>query len=360
MKISFSLLLAALCGLASATTLRAQTTAFTYQGRLNQNEAPATGLFDVRFTLFGEATGGSPVSFTITQSVGATNGLFTVLLDFGSDPFTGADRWLDIAVRPAGGVTFTALTPRQPITPTPYALTALTAKQVPGVSGHALHAADGNPQNAVFVDDAGKVGVGTTSPQEKLDVRSGGGSYVRVDSANGDIRVNGGSDGQFGFFNDAFAAAAGTHLIGLGQSRLFVQNGGNVGIGTTTPLARLDVRGDIRMGTSGEVRAAGGEENLRIVRGTVNGQGGIVRGAGFNVVHAGGGDYLINFTTPFAGPPVLTVSVEYDENPGVRPYFATPGGTTAGSSGIVVKYLWTDGNLYLGDHTFHFTAIGPR
>ena len=52
-----------------------------------------------------------------------TNGLFTVTLDFGNQ-FPGADRWLEIAVRTNGGVSFTPLAPRQPLTPTPYAVTA--------------------------------------------------------------------------------------------------------------------------------------------------------------------------------------------------------------------------------------------
>lgn len=54
-----------------------------------------------------------------------SNGLFTVTLDFGAAAFPGNDRWLDIAVRPGtSSGAYTALTPRQPITSTPYALRA--------------------------------------------------------------------------------------------------------------------------------------------------------------------------------------------------------------------------------------------
>ena len=54
-----------------------------------------------------------------------SNGLFTVTLDFGSVPFDGSNRWLDIGVRTnGGGDSFASLNPRQPITSAPYAITA--------------------------------------------------------------------------------------------------------------------------------------------------------------------------------------------------------------------------------------------
>jgi len=52
-----------------------------------------------------------------------SNGLFAVTLDFGG-VFDGSARWLEIAVRTNGGGAFVALSPRQPITATPYAVRA--------------------------------------------------------------------------------------------------------------------------------------------------------------------------------------------------------------------------------------------
>src|SRR5690349_15228117 len=75
---------------------RAQTTAFTYQGRLNEAGNPANGVYDLQFSLFNAASGGAQQSGTWTQlAQGVTNGLFTVELDFGSF-FPGANRWLEI------------------------------------------------------------------------------------------------------------------------------------------------------------------------------------------------------------------------------------------------------------------------
>jgi hypothetical protein len=104
-----------------------QGTAFTYQGRLNVGSNPANGLYDLQFGVFDAATNGAQQGSYFTNSATVvSNGLFTVILDFGSGIFTGPARWLDISVRTNGG-TFVPLTPRQVITSTPYAIQSLNA-----------------------------------------------------------------------------------------------------------------------------------------------------------------------------------------------------------------------------------------
>ena len=111
----------------------AQTTAFTYQGRLNVNGSPANGLYDLRFTVCDALTNGSIIAGPLTNSAtGVTNGLFAITLDFGSNAFTGPDRWLQLDVRTNGNGMFTNLSPRQPITPVPYALHAQTSSGTNG------------------------------------------------------------------------------------------------------------------------------------------------------------------------------------------------------------------------------------
>jgi hypothetical protein len=107
------------------TTDYAQGTAFTYQGSLNDATNPANGIYDLRFALCPAASGGVPLVTFTNAATSITNGLFTVTLDFGA-VFAGSSYWLELAVRTNGGV-FTALAPRQQITPTPYAIYSANA-----------------------------------------------------------------------------------------------------------------------------------------------------------------------------------------------------------------------------------------
>jgi hypothetical protein len=108
--------------------------AFSYQGRLNDNGNPAAGIYDLRFGVFDAVSGGSQAGSGRTNAaVAVSNGLFTVTLDFGTAIFDGSARWLEIGVRPNGAATdFTTLAPRQPLTPTPYALFTAAAGTLSG------------------------------------------------------------------------------------------------------------------------------------------------------------------------------------------------------------------------------------
>ena len=109
--------------LLSLQSVFAQGTAFTYQGRLNNNGAAANGSFDLTFSLFNTNSGGSATAGPVTNlATSVSNGLFTVTLNFGGNVLNGATYWLDIAVRTNGNGVFTELSARQPITPAPYAV----------------------------------------------------------------------------------------------------------------------------------------------------------------------------------------------------------------------------------------------
>jgi hypothetical protein len=99
-------------------------TAFTYQGYLTDGGSPADGTYDFEFKLYDAASDGSQMGSTVIKDdVTVTDGVFTVELDFGSSIFTGDARWLEIGARPGSSSgSYTILTPRQALTPAPYAL----------------------------------------------------------------------------------------------------------------------------------------------------------------------------------------------------------------------------------------------
>lgn len=122
-------------------------TEFVYQGRLQDAGTPVNGTVDLRFALWDAATGGTQIGMTqdVTDHPVA-KGLFTVPIDFEAKAFRGDARWLEIAVDG------TTLTPRQPLTATPYAIYALQApwsglRDVPG------DIADGDDDTIYFAGD---------------------------------------------------------------------------------------------------------------------------------------------------------------------------------------------------------------
>jgi hypothetical protein len=105
-------------------------TAFTYQGRLIDANEAADGLYDFQFKLFDAVSDGNQLWVDVNMpEVDVIDGYFTVELDFGNI-FDGNERWLLIGVRPgiqSDPNAYTVLSPRQKLTPTPYALYAKTA-----------------------------------------------------------------------------------------------------------------------------------------------------------------------------------------------------------------------------------------
>jgi hypothetical protein len=120
--------------LISVAATQAQTSAFTYQGKLSDAAGAANGTYQMQFSLFTSASGGSQVGATLTfdgsptPTVQVANGIFTVQLDFGASPFTsGADRFLEISVKHAADPGYTTLAPRQQLTASPYSIRTLAA-----------------------------------------------------------------------------------------------------------------------------------------------------------------------------------------------------------------------------------------
>lgn len=146
------LVLAWLVCLSMPAISASMTTAFTYQGQLIDANSFADGEYDFQFKIYDDASSGSQVGSAVDKpEVEVADGYFTVELDFGPTVFDGNDCWLEMGIRPGNlsdPNTYTLLSPRQKITPAPYALQT----------------------RGIFTDTAGNVGIGTNNPTTTLEV----------------------------------------------------------------------------------------------------------------------------------------------------------------------------------------------
>ncbi len=162
----------------SAVPGAAQSTGFTYQGKLANNTGnPLSGQYDFQFKLFDTDGTGLPgtqqgTTQTVTN-ITVTNGIFTVQLDFGTcaSCFNGSPRFLEIAVKLSGGGSYMTLAPRQPITATPYAIRAADADKLDGM------------------DSAGFIRNQTT--QQMADLNVNGTATANIVGATTQFNING-------------------------------------------------------------------------------------------------------------------------------------------------------------------------
>ena len=259
--------------LALTQTVNAQApleSAFTYQGELTAAGTPLHGLAqaDIRATLWDAPSGGAQIgSASTAYNVDFDLGRFTVDFDFGTSPFAGDARFIELAVRePAGSGSFVTLSPRQPITAVPYALFALD-----GAGGESsLWTEDGGD---IYYTD-GNVGIGYATPNRKLyilDNQPGVAYPLKLSNPGIDWNessvgvlfsvggTGGGPEGQnrgkgalvytytntwnrgaFHFLQNTEAKDTNPDLT---DSVLTIKNNGRVGIGTTSPASRLHVNG---------------------------------------------------------------------------------------------------------------------
>jgi hypothetical protein len=133
---TISTLALALFVLFFAMPVKAQTSAFTYQGKISDSGSAANGNYDLQFKLYDALSSGTQQGTTVAlSSVAVTNGIFAVNLDFGAITFSGAGRFLEISIKPTGSPNpYTVLAPRQQVMSTPYAIKSLNAATADGLS----------------------------------------------------------------------------------------------------------------------------------------------------------------------------------------------------------------------------------
>jgi len=232
-------------------TCSAQGTAFTYQGLLNSSGNPVNGTYDLTFTLFGTSAGGTAIAGPVTNSaVAVSNGLFSLTMDFGNQ-FTGSDRWLEIGVRPTGGGAFTTLSPRQQLTPTPY---AITAEDIAGVVSYntvtGQYAAIGGGYANSATNEYTTVAGGYQNTAGAFGSVVGGGAENTASSPDGSSTVSGGyqnissgdssavGGGANNSATNSYATVAGGDSNTAGGSGAAVGGGnGNIASGGNTAIA---------------------------------------------------------------------------------------------------------------------------
>lgn len=132
-----------------------------------------------------------------------------------------------------------------------------------------LQIQDSSANKLMVVSSGGNVGIGTTSPGEKLHVQTAANKDIRVHNASHDTltflgtalgfsRQSDGADNMSGImsWNNGGLALAGREGLAFatgGSSRYYntvermrITDAGNVGIGTTSPGEKLDVSGTVK------------------------------------------------------------------------------------------------------------------
>ena len=158
-------------------------TAFTYQGQLRQAGVPVNNPADFQFSLWDALVAGSQIgALSAVDNATVVDGLFTAQRnannEFGGSAFNGDARYLDISVRPGsstGG--YTLLTPRQLLTPAPYALNLRPGARVRGLYGGGIGAGGSSYTNRFYV---GSLPYNSSSVYEKLLVTVWGGSWYNT------------------------------------------------------------------------------------------------------------------------------------------------------------------------------------
>jgi Chaperone of endosialidase len=220
----------------TASTAFAQTTAFTYQGKLTDSGTPQA-TYQMRFELYDAVTGGNQIGATVTNpTVAVTQGVFTASLDFGAAAFDGTDRFLEIAVKKLPADAFTVLTPRQKVTSAPYAMQSLNSLLF-----------DSLPSNRfVHFDTVGNVGLGIVPrPAYKLDVVGN----VLIDPGNGNSMIFGTPNGETGM--STFVGSGRADIRFDGSSLKLVANAAG-GPPSNANGIQIDTAGQVQIGaTSG-------------------------------------------------------------------------------------------------------------
>jgi hypothetical protein len=219
-----------------------------YQGRITDNltAVPLSGTHEMTFRIFDVQSAGTALWYESQTVESDSAGVLSVVLGSTEPVAIDFDRALWLEVEVDGEV----LRPRRELTCVPYALYALEAE---GVTS--LDAADGDPADVVYVDSDGNVGIGTTTPDKKLDVAGSLRLSHNQGMSFGDdaTRIyHSGADLYARSYDDIHLRPDGNLYVGTGTANwaVFDTDLERLGIGTTSPSEALDVVGRARITSS--------------------------------------------------------------------------------------------------------------
>ncbi|GIW68371.1 MAG: hypothetical protein KatS3mg099_319 [Candidatus Parcubacteria bacterium] len=244
-----------------------------YQGKLtdSNNLAVADGNYYMTFRLYTTATGGTPIwteaHVGTTTPVAVTNGLFTVMLgSITSLAGVNFDQplWLEVAIGGTDGASWETLSPRKPLGAVPAAFVSQTAQTLDNLDSAQFLRSDTSDTfggGTLTIDGSGALSVlgGATfsnaTSSTFYTTTFGIGSDYLTDITGTGLAVAGGALSVTNVPASSLSLTNGYTYRGSSAntaeatSTLFVADSGNVGIGTTTPGALLDVQGAAQFGT---------------------------------------------------------------------------------------------------------------
>ena len=198
-----------------------------------------------------------------------------------------------------------------------------------------------NNTSRLTVADGGNVGIGTTSPSKKLVVKSPGadnGIFLLRNSTSGiiaNIIETGSGDGALLLATNA--AATSVLLRGSGNNYI---NSGNVGIGTTSPNSKLDIRRSGN-GVALELHQTSGSANdfvdLKMIAGNT-GAGTLGTILRHKRDGSGGGDFSILTNPTLTGTPTEKLIVKSSGKVGIGTTSPVETLSVPGGSGVMLGF----------------------